>query len=183
MPRFSTVEFSNSDGAISFRLLKGLSGYSDDVMLTYIPLNLDPTGLPCLDNRISVETYGLALHKALEGHTAVGPELQQLFSHRGNEALTLRFAISISDAGQFRWETLCDQSHRFLAVDSTCHLNRIAMGASTPQETELRDFTGTIKLAAFLSPSGVKSKAEFNAITSAVSQARTQGLKIGRAHV
>lgn len=178
MPRFSTVEFSNSGGAISLRLLKGLSRTSDDVMLTYIPLNLDPTGLPSLSNRTNVEAYGLALRQALEGHTAVKPELQELFSHRGSEALTLKFAISISDAGQYRWETLCDQSHRFLAVDSTCHLNRIAMGAGTPQETELRDFTGTIRLAAFLSPSGVKSKSEFEAITSAVRQAREQGLSI-----
>lgn len=178
MPRFSTVEFSNNKGSLCFRLLKGINAYDDDEMLGFVDLNLDPATLPSLDSRINVETYGLTLRKALEEHKAVGPELLQLFNYRGNEASTLKFVIAISGAGQFRWETLCDQSHRFLAVDSTCHLNRIAMGGSKPQETELRDFTGSITLAAFLSPSGVKSKAELDAIVSAVSQAREVGLNI-----
>lgn len=173
----TTVEISNTNGLLSVRLLKGVGYYSDDEMFGFTHLNLNLASLPLLRNRNSVELYGETLLNALELHAAVRKELMQLSNFPAGTPFTLGFSIMASAAAQLRWEALCYHDRSFLAENGSCSLNRIAIGAA-PQGTELRAYTSSIKLAAFLSPSSVSSEEEFNAISEAVVSAGKTGLII-----
>jgi hypothetical protein len=173
----STVEISSlEDGSVVFRLLR--SNTQHNHMLEYSRFNPEPPVLPCLDTLPNVTAYGQQIRSALAKHTAVRDELVQMFGlTSGNEAI-LSIAMSSSEGERYRWETLCDDQSSFLALRQTCSVNRIVMGNTTQQNSELRMFDGAIRMSAFISPRGITSRGEFDSITIAIAHAQALGCDV-----
>lgn len=174
--REATVEFANSGDELVFRLFRS-PGMNYPEALEFKRFNVNSAGLPPLSSRDNVANYGDTLREALYRHPAVKLELQQMFGTVAPNRANLGFAIATTKGEPpFRWETLY-ANPTFLALNGTCSLKRVAFTAAavTPG---LRIFALPIKMAAFLSPNGLKSADQFNAIATAVRQAREQGLEI-----
>jgi hypothetical protein len=173
-----TVEICDLAGALSVRLLRGHANYDLDQMLRFEPLLLEKLQLSTsLKSEADVVSHGRALHTALKAHASVARELESLFS-QGIVPTVLKFYITTSAASLYRWEALCSlHKQSFLATQHSCSLNRIAIGSS-PLVSELREFTGTLTFAAFLSPCGVNARNECEALINSITAARLSGLNI-----
>jgi hypothetical protein len=181
--RNATVEVSGVDGgAIVFRLLR-------NNVSNFVNFNVNPSQLPALNNNANVTSYGDALRTALYSNPAVRAELEQMFGLAAPDRSYLDFAITNTDAEPIRWEALhgetnallANNNNAFLALDGKCSLKRIAFTGAA-KETGPRFYSLPLRMAAFLSASGVSAAAEFDAIASAVGEARRNGLEI-EAHV
>jgi hypothetical protein len=173
--RTATVEIARSGKDVVFRLLRSSVTY--DGMYDYQAFTVDPSTLPRLSSKENVASYGDTLRAALCSHPAVGSELEQMFGTAAPHRVNLHFAIGTSYAEPFRWEALCNAQSSFLAVSGLASLRRIAFAGAAPG-TELRMYSSPLRMAAFLSPSGVSSAVEFEAITGALGDARAKGLDI-----
>lgn len=139
------------------------------------PLALNPKLLPPLDTSINVTAYGTEVRKALVTHPAIAYELVGIFGRQLPERSTLRFLIRSPYAERFRWEALCDEARRFMAVSDTCVISRVTPARAGPG---LRSFTYPLRMMAFLSAAGIEAKTEFNKIRSQILAARANGLEI-----
>ena len=175
MPRQATLEFAMLENAIGVRLRETSGALLDD-MQVYRELRIDPTTLPKLDSAANVAMHGRVLRDALSVHEAIKEELNQFFGLMPPKQAKLSFLFGVPTAEMYRWETLCTPNS-FLALNGCCSLNRIPISGGG-RNIALRTFSHPIKLVAFLSPAGIKAANEFVAITTAVSQARANGLEI-----
>lgn len=175
--RDATVEIAsfNTNGTVMFRLLRSSVMYPN--MHKFETLDVNSAALPPLNNRGNVQNYGDALREALYLHPAVRAELTQIFGTRQPDRANLQFAIGAEEGEPFRWEALYADPNCFLAANGLCSLKRIAF-ASAVSDPGPRICAFPIRMAAFLSPSGVESQAEFSAISGAIGTARQNGLDI-----
>jgi hypothetical protein len=168
MSRTATVEIARSEGHVVFRLFE--SGAATGDMHDFTRLDIDVGGLPSMSSFEGVRDYGKRLTQALNCHEAVKRELDYFFGGVDPDPASLHFSISTTDGERYRWETLYTDPN-FLAVMGQCSLKRIVpsglYGIPAP-----RSFHGPVRMAAFLSPAGVSSTAEFDAIADAVVEAR-----------
>lgn len=169
--RSATVEIARAEGHVVFRLSEANEHLGDT--LDFARLDIDCSGLPALTTREGVCDYGSRLTQALCSHQAVKRELDFFFKGVDPDRASLQFCIGTSDGERYRWETLYT-APEFLAVKGHCSLKRIIPsglhGVPAP-----RHYHGPIRMAAFLSPAGVSSAAEFEAIAGAVQAAAAQG--------
>ena len=172
--RSATVEIARAEGHVVFRLSEANEHLGDT--LEFARLDIDCSGLPALTTREGVCDYGSRLTQALCSHQAVKRELDFFFKGVDPDLASLQFCIGTSDGERYRWETLYT-APEFLAVKGHCSLKRIIPsglhGVPAP-----RHYHGPIRMAAFLSPAGVSSAAEFEAIAGAVQEAAAQGLEL-----
>lgn len=173
-PRSATVEIARSEGHMVFRLSEANDHQGDT--LDFTRLDIDSSCLPLLTTRAGVCDYGSRLTQALSSHQAVKRELDFLFKGVDIDPACLQFSIGTSDGERFRWETLYTEPE-FLAVKGSCSLRRI-MPSGLNGTPAPRHFHGPIRMAAFLSPSGISSQAEFDAIAAAAQDAAAQGLNL-----
>ena len=172
--RSATVEIARSEGHMVFRLSEANDHQGDT--LDFARLDIDSSGLPPLTTREGVCDYGSRLTQALCCHQAVKRELDFFFKGVDIDLASLQFSIGTSDGERFRWETLYT-APEFLAVRGHCSLRRI-MPSGLNGTPAPRHYHGPIRMAAFLSPSGVSSAAEFEAIAAAAQEAAAQGLDL-----
>ncbi|MFD1555108.1 hypothetical protein ACFSHT_05615 [Paraburkholderia silviterrae] len=165
-----------NDGSVGFRLLRADTNWAG--MLQYHALALDPGSLPRLDNQQNVIAYGQKITEALCQHKAVNPDLTQFFGLPAQSPAILKFLITTTEGERYSWETLCDERLIFLAVHHACSVSRVTIGGRPEQDGDYASFEWPIRMLAFLSPSGVPSRAEMEAIVDTVALARQDGLDI-----
>lgn len=172
--RSATVEIARAEGHVVFRLSEANEHQGDT--LDFARLEIDSSGLPPLTTREGVCDYGSRLTQALCSHQAVKRELDVFFKGVDIDLASLQFCIGTADGERYRWETLYT-APEFLAVKGHCSLKRI-MPSGLAGVPAPRHYHGPIRMAAFLSPAGVSSAAEFEAIAAAVQEAGAQGLDL-----
>src|SRR5713101_372527 len=159
----------------------GLFAYLDSASVNYddaevlFPLQLDAMALPRLDTSVNVEAYGRTLRQALSRHPAIQQELIQIFGTVQPDRATLQFLIRTPHGERVRWETLCDEPARFLAMTDVCTISRVTSARVAPG---FRALTYPLRMAAFLSAAGISAAAEFREICRQVTTARANGLKL-----
>jgi hypothetical protein len=165
----------NAAGNIVARLTKAealLAGAQKPVDLQF-----KPDGLPTLDAAPNLLAYGKQLRDALRVHPAVGSALTNIFQSPPGDTRTLCFDI-VENAGEsVRWEALCDDQDRFVALEPQWRLGRIADSVAN-HDTGVRPFAPPLRIAAFISAARRDATPEWEGLAEAVKEARADGLDV-----
>jgi hypothetical protein len=131
-------------------------------------------GLPSLDDGTH---YGGTLVQGLRNHPAVAAILDRAFGARSAQPHTLALLLRAGDGRQIRWETLRDDTGRFVALDGRCPIGRVTRRLSgTP--IAAHPFEPPLRILAYLSGVGLDMQAEWDALSSAIDRAAADGLPV-----
>ncbi len=131
-------------------------------------------GLPPLDDGT---LYGGTLVQGLRKHPAVAEILRRAFGAGSAEPHTLALLVRAGDGRQIRWETLRDDTGKFVALDGRCPIGRVTRRLSgTPNAAH--PFEPPLRILAYLSGIGLDMQAEWDGISSAIDRAARDGLPV-----
>jgi hypothetical protein len=128
-----------------------------------------------LDTLENVALYGKTLCAELEKHEAIRMEFAQLFN-AADDRNALEFLVIAGE--DVRWESLCDDNTRFLALNDGYRLARVTTRTPPPNAQSARQVRFPLKMLAYLSPAGVSSADEYRNICTRIVEARESGLAI-----
>jgi len=126
----------------------------------------------------AVRQRGVALRNLLRQHPGVAGVLDQLATAPVGSVSPLFVKLSEGETELISWETLCDQSEQFIALDQRWPIGRISDPA-TARARPPSTLTLPIRLLVVISAFGVHSQArEWELFRDAVLQARAAGVPV-----
>lgn len=139
----------------------------------------DPSTLPDLTQPDTVWEYGqVLLRKLTSSNEMVRKALDYALGLDPAANCPIYFHLrAVSDAEQFFWETLCDDSGKFLAWDKRWQVGRIADSPRSLPKDPVQ-LHAPVKIMGIISALGVDAIPEWDAFYTAVNDARTAGLPI-----
>jgi len=142
------------------------------------PLELSPPQLPDWSVTNSVASRGKMLRQALRKHAGVAGVLDNLAGAPLGDVRPIYVKLNEGDAELLTWETLCDLTDAFVALDRRWPIGRITDPASTSaRNTPL--FRVPVRLLAVISALGIKGQVrEWQFLRDAVRDARVAGLDV-----
>jgi hypothetical protein len=119
---------------------------------------------------------GDTIRKALMEHPEIASVLTALDKAPTAEHWNLLFGVSSPLGESVRWEILRNAAD-YVSVSTARRLFRVAADPSSPA-LGIRNFPDVLRFVAVLSPAGVDSTDEFDALIAAVEKGREAGLKV-----
>ncbi len=141
-------------------------------------LELSAQSLPDWSTPAGVLARGQAVRQALCTHPGVQAILDNLALAPAGQVQPLFLKLAGGDAEMIPWETLCDSTGEFLALDQRWPIGRVCdplQGESRPPPV----LSLPVRLLAVISAYGIPTqKQEWAALARAVQEARTAGLPV-----
>lgn len=131
-------------------------------------------GLPPLDDAMQ---YGNTLAQGLRQHPAVAALLDRAFGAANAQPHTLALLVRAGEGRQIRWEALCDDQGKFVALEGRCPIGRVTRRL-TGAPNAAHAFEPPLRILAYLSGVGLDMQAEWDALAAALDQAHAAGLPI-----
>ncbi|MEK6374290.1 MAG: CHAT domain-containing protein [Acidobacteriota bacterium] len=137
----------------------------------------DPDLMPAWTEQGAVQTHGRAIFDKLGTHAAIKQAFTVLLGIKAPQIRSLYFHLVADEAERLSWETLCDPTGTFLALDRRWPIARMA-DSEVDQGVPHGDFVPPLKVMAVLSAIHRPAKLEWEGLRDAVRDTRAKGLAV-----
>jgi hypothetical protein len=141
------------------------------------PFDCRPDAMPQWSEADAIARHGRTIFDKLNAHVAIKTALGDLQRIQPPATRSLYFHLIANEAERLSWETLCDPTGRFLALDRRWPIARMA-DSEVDQRLQTGDFVAPLKVMALLSAIHRPALQEWQGLFEAVKRARARGFEI-----